>query len=221
MNGRVLAIGDIHGCFQDLKNLVENKIQLTRNDRLIFLGDYIDRGLQSKEVVDYIIALQKNYKVITLLGNHETMLLSALKNEDHWPVWLMNGGAKTLSSFGISTINGLSNRYVSFFKKLIPFYRIGDYLFVHAGFNDYTENPFDDIYDMLWRCREKYTHPALKDKVIVHGHCLVKPGKCLDAVRDNHRVIGIDTGCVYKKSKDYGQLTAYSVYEGQLYFVKQ
>lgn len=77
MNSRLFAIGDIHGCFDSLKELVENKIQLQKDDKLILLGDYIDRGDKSKEVVDFIIGLLENgFDVIPLMGNHEAMLLA-------------------------------------------------------------------------------------------------------------------------------------------------
>ena len=72
---RLFAIGDIHGCFDSFQELIENKIQLSKNDRLVLLGDYIDRGPKSKEVIDYIINLQaKGYNIIALAGNHEVML---------------------------------------------------------------------------------------------------------------------------------------------------
>jgi serine/threonine protein phosphatase 1 len=82
MNNRLFAIGDIHGCFDSLRELVENKIQLQKEDKLILLGDYIDRGNKSKEVVDFIIELSKNgYDVIPLMGNHEAMLLDVFEDE--------------------------------------------------------------------------------------------------------------------------------------------
>jgi serine/threonine protein phosphatase 1 len=91
MNNRLFAIGDIHGCFDSLKELVKNKIQLQKNDKLILLGDYIDRGNKSKEVIDFIIELlEKGYDVIPLMGNHEAMLLDAYENEKNTPNWIQN-----------------------------------------------------------------------------------------------------------------------------------
>jgi len=75
MNNRLFAIGDIHGCFDSLKVLVGNKIKLQKDDKLILLGDYIDRGEKSREVVDFVMELQeKGFDIIPLRGNHETML---------------------------------------------------------------------------------------------------------------------------------------------------
>jgi predicted MPP superfamily phosphohydrolase len=82
MNKRLFTIGDIHGCFDSLKELVQNKILLQKSDKLILLGDYIDRGDKSKEVIDYIIELrEKEFDIIPLMGNHEAMLLDAYDNE--------------------------------------------------------------------------------------------------------------------------------------------
>ena len=84
MNNRLFAIGDIHGCFDSLKELIEHKIHLQKNDKLILLGDYIDRGDKSKEVIDFIIKLQEDgYDLVPLLGNHESMLLNVHKNKEH------------------------------------------------------------------------------------------------------------------------------------------
>ena len=100
MKSRIFAIGDIHGCFQSFKILIEDKIRFNTSDKLILLGDYIDRGTESKEVIDYILRLQQNGSdIIPLLGNHEVMLLDAYDNKDKIPLWLYTGGIQTLKSF--------------------------------------------------------------------------------------------------------------------------
>ncbi|PIY32527.1 MAG: serine/threonine protein phosphatase, partial [Bacteroidetes bacterium CG_4_10_14_3_um_filter_42_6] len=134
---------------------MEETIRIKHGDKVILLGDYVDRGTQSKEVVDYIIELQdKGFDVISLLGNHEAMLLDAYKNNDAVPLWIQNGGAETLKSFGINSPTNLQSKYIDFFKSLNLFYSIEEYLFVHAGFNDSIENPFEDTYHMIWKCRD-------------------------------------------------------------------
>ena len=220
MSSRTIAIGDIHGCFYSFKTLIENEIQLTKTDKLILLGDYIDRGLQSKELIDYILELQKqNFDIITLLGNHEALLLDAYKDTKHLSKWLINGGAETLDSFAIKTLSELDSKYIKFFESLKPYYQIDNYLFVHAGFNNDTINPFSDTYSMLWKSRSTYTHPLLKNKIIIHGHSPIKVDDCLTAIKDSRAVINIDTGCVYKEHKDYARLTAYPVHDKRVYFV--
>ncbi len=151
MNKRLFAIGDIHGCFDSLKELIENNILLQKNDKLILLGDYIDRGAKSKEVVDFIIELLENsYNVIPLMGNHDALLLDAFEDEKNISKWIQNGGDETLKSFEISSVKDIESKYIKFFKDLRFYYSFEDCLFVHAGFNDNVLNPFNDYYSMLW-----------------------------------------------------------------------
>ena len=220
MNKRLLAIGDIHGCFDSLKELVENKIQLKKNDKLILLGDYIDRGDKSKDVVDFIIELQEQgFDIIPLMGNHETLLLEAFENEKNVSKWIQNGGNETLKSFGIASINNLDLKYQTFFKELKYYYSLDEFLFVHAGFNDNVVNPFTDFYSMIWKCKESYNSPLLADKTIVHGHNPITVTKCNDRAESKHNVINIDTGCVYSNKDGFGRLSAYDCNTGRILFV--
>ncbi len=220
MNNRLFAIGDIHGCFDSLKELVENRIQLQKTDKLILLGDYIDRGTKIKEVVDFIIdLLNKGYDVVTLLGNHEAMLLDAITDKELISKWIQNGGSDTLKSFCINSLEFLESKYLSFFKSLNQFFEFQEYLFVHAGFNDELDNPFDDSYHMIWKCRENYTNPLLKDKYIVHGHCPIPIAACEEQIKNNNFVINLDTGCVYSANNEYGRLTALEINTRRILFV--
>ena len=220
MNNRLFAIGDIHGCFDSFKRLMEETIQIKYGDKVILLGDYIDRGTQSKEVVDYIIDLQeKDFDVIPLLGNHEAMLLDAINNKNAVPLWIQNGGAETLKSFGINSVANLQSKYIDFFKRLILFYSIEEYLFVHAGFNDSIEDPFEDTYHMIWKCNDHYTHPILRNKKIIHGHCPIRYDLLKEVVHSNKNVINIDTGCVYYDRVGYGKLTTFEVNSRSINFV--
>lgn len=219
-NNRLFAIGDIHGCFDSLKELIEQKIQLTPNDKLILLGDYIDRGPKSKEVIDYIIGLKSGgFDIIPLSGNHEQMLLDAWQEEQMTGLWMMNGGAETLKSFGIKAASNLEPSYIDFFKSLKLYAEYQNYLFVHAGFNDELEHPFEDTYHMIWKCRQKYTHPLLVDKTIVHGHCTIPTTTSHERIQNNDRVINLDTGCVYANYKGYGRLTAIELPNRNILFV--
>ncbi len=217
---RIFAIGDIHGCFESFRELVESKIKLQQNDKLILLGDYIDRGNQSKAVVDYIIKLHdKGFDIVPLRGNHEAMLLDAIENVERLPIWIYNGGSKTLESFSIKSLKGLDHIYIDFFKGLPFYYSYKNFLFVHAGFNDEIDNPFDDQYSMIWWCRENYSNPALIDKTIIHGHCLITVTNCKERVQANHQVIDLDTGCVFSDMVGYGRLTALELNTKCLYSV--
>jgi len=220
MYNRLFAVGDIHGCFNSFKKLIEREIQLTKSDKVVLLGDYIDRGSQSKEVIDYILDLkEKGIDIISLRGNHEQMLLDAFNEKELVSRWMLNGGNETLKSFGIGSIKQLGTNYIDFFGSLQFFFEFEDYLFVHAGFNDEIENPFDDTYHMIWKCREKYIHSLLKDKTIVHGHCVIPSNTCDDRIKDNYPVINLDTGCVYADHSSYGRLTALELTTRTIHFV--
>jgi serine/threonine protein phosphatase 1 len=210
--GRLFAIGDIHGCFRPFYELVTNIIKLTKSDRLILLGDYIDRGDQSKEVIDFIIDLQNTgFNITPLTGNHEQMLIDSWEDLGALYQWYMNSGATTLFSFGIQDITEMERAYIDFFTNLNFYTEIGNYIFVHAGFNDYIDDPFTDKHTMIWECSPGYNNPVLRDRKIIHGH---RP-KTIDYVKkcisENSNVIPIDTGCVYDKEQGYGNLSALEV----------
>jgi len=206
---RLFAIGDIHGCFDSLKELVENKIQLNKKDKLVLLGDYIDRGDKSRDVIDYFICLQeKGFDIIPLTGNHELMLLEAFEDERNQPKWFLNGGCETLKSFGVNSLKDIPLKYIEFFKSLPYYIAVEDYLFVHAGFNDKTPNPFLDKYSMVWESLLEYSHPVLTNKIIIHGHRPITLEYCEKQINTNSKVLNIDTGCVYKEKVGYGKLTA-------------
>lgn len=222
MDHRLLAIGDIHGCFEQLKQLIEEKIRLTIYDKLVFLGDYIDRGPESKEVIDFIIDLKdKGFDIIALSGNHEQMLLDAWEEEDFTGIWMINGGKATLKSFGIKTVKDLDPLYLNFFRSLKLMAEIKNYLFVHAGFNDEIEHPFEDTYHMIWKCRQKYSHVLFKDKTIVHGHCTIPSATCDTRIIANDPVINLDSGCVYTDFKGYGRLTALDLYSREIFYAER
>ncbi len=217
---RLVAIGDIHGCFDSLKELVESKIQLDKNDTLVLLGDYIDRGDKSKEVIVYIIGLQKkNYNIIPLIGNHELLLLETFEDEKNKRKWFQNGGGETLKSFGVDSIKDISLKHLKFFKNLLSYFSIEDYLFVHAGFNDKILNPFQDTYSMVWECQVEYLNPLLAEKTIIHGHRPITIEYCEKQIDEKKQVINIDTGCVYKEKVGYGKLTAIELYSRKLFSV--
>ena len=212
MSGRIFAIGDIHGCFGQLRTLVDEIIKPGKDDKLIFLGDYIDRGEQTKEVIDFIIDLtERGYDIVPLMGNHEAMLLDALENNENMWIWFQNGGYETVRSFGLRSINDLDKHYVSFFRALRFYFPLDNFLFVHAGFSDELHDPFEDRHTMVWTRNEVYNNPLLKDKIIIHGHTPITLSQCRERVASGKHILNIDTGCVYKSSPGYGRLTALEI----------
>ena len=196
---KIFAIGDIHGCLGKLKDLM-SRIDIDRqNNTLIFIGDYIDRGRFSKEVIDYVLHLQGKYKkMVCLLGNHESMFLKYLEGVDE-DIYLTNGGINTLHSYGISLHDDIETRknkipadHLVFFQSLRPYYEEGEYIFVHAGLNPDVPLEEQGIYDLLWVRYEFIESENDIGKIVVFGHTPVgeKP-----LIRKNK--IGIDTGVVY------------------------
>src|SRR5579872_2968562 len=127
---RLLAIGDIHGAIGALHRVLRH-LEPTPDDTLIFLGDYIDRGEDSREVLDYLMDLERSYRCIFLKGNHEDMFMTAMAGgPDEWSLWLANGGITTLRDFDHVLP---PPRYLKWLERLALYHETDDYYFVHAG----------------------------------------------------------------------------------------
>jgi serine/threonine protein phosphatase 1 len=221
MINRLIAIGDIHGCYDPLRELIEGMIIIRKSDRIILLGDYIDRGYDCKAVVDYILDLQeKNYDIIPLLGNHELMLLDSVRDERNLSCWFMNGGYETLVSFSVDSPGEMEKKYLDFFSSLRYYFLMDQFIFVHAGFNNEISDPLEDKYHMVWSRRENYSHPFFIGKLMVHGHTPVPLSVCRDMNLSGSMVMNIDTGCVYDEWGGYGYLTAFELFTRELISVK-
>ena len=209
---RLFAISDIHGCYETFYELVVNVIGLKKTDKLVLLGDYIDRGERSREVIDFIIDLIfRGFDVTPLKGNHEVMLCDAYKNSDMLPLWHMNSGMTTLASFGVQDIREMESHYLDFFNNLEYYKSSGKFIFVHAGFNDYAKDPFEDTNHMVWECRQTYGNPVLQGKTIIHGHRPKTIPYIKKLIDEKSKVIPVDTGCIYEEEYGYGNLTALEV----------
>ena len=192
---RIFAIGDIHGCYDRLKALMEKiPIDYSR-DGLVFIGDYIDRGPHSVEVVDYLIQLKNRFpEVILLKGNHEDMLDKFLNGADRF-TYLLNGGQQTLDSYLTKPVQSefspIPPDHMEFFKSMRLFYETEEFIFVHAGLRPRVPLESQNTEDMLW-IRDKFVSSKYDfGKRVIFGHTplkkpLVEPNK-----------IGIDTGAVY------------------------
>lgn len=221
MNKYVLT--DIHGCLKTFEGLIK-KIGFSKNDQLFLLGDLIDRGPNSKGVIDYIWKLQSDgYDVACIRGNHDQMMLSAFQRMDWQRTWLINGGWTTVESFQANTLNDIPNQYFYFIKHMDFFIEVDNFILVHAGLNCMTENPLEDTEAMMW-IRNWYKdidYSWLKDRIIVHGHTPIAKEKAIemfDNVSDQ-QYLNLDTGCVYKGKKDgQGFLTCLNMTTKELIF---
>jgi len=204
------TISDIHGCANTFRHLVNEVIQLKPTDELFLLGDYIDRGPDSKGVIDFIQELQKSgIQVRTLSGNHEAMMLDALEDPEYFNHWMLNGGKQTLASFGVKSIREIPQSYWLFLRQLEYYIELEDYLLVHAGFNFEAEDPFTDTHSMLWIRNFPVVKEFLGNRKIVHGHTPTPVQKIAQSVKNKAQVINIDGGCVYtSRMSGLGYLTA-------------
>lgn len=204
---RKFFIGDIHGCSKTFRKLITGKLDVRKTDEIICVGDYIDRGPDSKGVVDFILELrQQNFNICTLRGNHEQMLLDSSKDQASFNLWIVNGGNTTLSSFNISGTHELDPEYRDFFEQTKFYVQGEDFIAVHAGLNFETGNPFSDKESMLWIRDSIVDHSFLNGKILIHGHTPREADFIMSQQFEGP--LNIDGGCVYKGYDGMGNLFA-------------
>jgi serine/threonine protein phosphatase 1 len=225
------VIPDIHGYSKTLRALIEEQIRPGRPDILYFLGDYIDRGPDSRGVIDCIMGLQEDgYSIRPLKGNHEDFLLRLYDGEKDQarflgiPLrnrlrdsWFMFGGRETLASFGLKDVCDIPERYIEWLRQLEYYIELEEHYLVHAGFNFSSGNPFSDTHSMLW-IREFEADPVFTGgKRIVHGHVPVSL-EFIDMVRRNPRYdfLDLDNGVYMPLREGFGNLVAYELLSGEL-----
>jgi serine/threonine protein phosphatase 1 len=174
------AVGDTHGALHKLETVVARCRDHAdgRPARFIFLGDYIDRGPQSAGVIRYLMELEAQMPgdVVSLMGNHEEMLLSIIDGAVSAEGWLPQGGSQTLESYGVEDVRDLPREHIDWLRALRLSYDDGRRFFVHAGVN--PERPLDaqDDHDLLWIREPFLSDPRDYGRLIVHGHTPVDNG---------------------------------------------
>ena len=220
---RRIAISDVHGCCKTFIRLLEKQVNLTPKDELYLLGDYIDRGPDSKGVLDYIFWLkEQGYFVKCLLGNHEDMMLKSIQLRNWRRSWLANGGIETLQSFKVKHPADIPEKYILFLDEL-PYYHLVDkFILVHAGLNFKKGDPLNDPESMLWirRWYGELDHTWLAERMIIHGHTTtgIPVIEDMNSNLDKLPVQNIDAGCYKVLSIDKGHLCAYDMTNNMLYF---
>lgn len=221
--GKRWVIPDIHGCSKTLQALIEKHIKPTKFDALYFLGDYIDRGPDSKAVLDYLMQLEQNeYNVQFLLGNHEDYCIKAWDEDKQkkgflgmrfktkiQSVWETHGGKDTLESFEAGFASEIPERYISWMRKLKHYLELDQYILVHAGLNFNIDDPLEDTFAMLWTREFKVVPEKIRNKKIVHGHVPVDL-EFMDHVikASQYHFIDLDNGVYMERRAGYGNLVA-------------
>ena len=195
-NGRRFVIGDIHGCYRTFRALLESQIAPTMSDQIFLLGDYIDKGPESRRTLNYIRKLiKKGYKIYPLRGNHEDELLEATAKEPDFLKWLMRRSPDMLKN------GALRKKHVHFLKSLPYYYELPDYYLVHAGFNFSTKKPLKDNKAMLNTRMSAGIQPEFgNDKIIIHGHQPLEIDDILSRILKREKIIGLDNGVNYIKT---------------------
>ncbi len=190
MNGRTIAIGDIHGCSLALARLLET-VQPQANDCLITLGDCVDRGPDSCGVIEQLLELREKCRLVNLLGNHEEMMLRHLDGRPPVHDWLPFGGAETLKSYESASPSVLA-RHVEFIRGWLDYFETDDHVFMHASYD--SAMPFEETNWEAWRWHWLHAGmptPHYSGKTVVVGHTAQKAGNILNA----GHLICIDTYC--------------------------
>ena len=220
---RTFAIIDIHGCIEEFNSLI-NYLLLKPNDTLILLGDYIDRGIDSRGVINKIIELQDFCNVIALRGNHETMMLKAFRQKNKakrlrmLSAWLGRGGKQALASYMFNSdellldikdifVPATLNKHLDFIASL-PLYHITEtHIFCHASARLDCAIEEQSEFNLTWRGLNdddsEFNYQHISGKSFVCGHTAQRSAQPL-LLNDNYRVI--DTGCFFT-----GWLSAFNV----------
>lgn len=211
---RLYAVGDIHGRLDLLRQLHDMIARDAADARVrrkvvIYLGDYVDRGEESCQVIQFLMDEPlAGFESVHLCGNHEEMMLSFLSDTSVGPMWMYNGGDATLYSYGVGLQNGanveerqaimqrklreaLPDTHMQFLRNLRLYHIEGDYLFVHAGIAPGRPLDQQTTQDLLWIRNEFIQSDEDHGRCVVHGHTIMP----MPDLRPNR--IGIDTGAYF------------------------
>jgi serine/threonine protein phosphatase 1 len=207
MKPRRFVIPDIHGCCRTFRSLVSEVIRLERADELYLLGDMIDRGPDSKGVLDFILELRdQGFSIKGVKGNHEEMCLRAGEGLEFMELWIVNGGLATLRSFAAENAGEIPRRYRDLLRSLPNYIQLDDFVIVHAALNFDSSDPFADIEAMLWM-RECSVDPSrIGGRRLVSGHTPVTREQLTTSLTTDR--ILLDNGCVFTGRPGLGSLTA-------------
>jgi serine/threonine protein phosphatase 1 len=213
MSGEIFAIGDVHGSAKEL-GLLLAQLPLERDSTIVFLGDYVDRGPDSRAVIDAVLELRERYQVVTLFGNHEQMLLDFLDapRSSGAGTFIYNGGSSTLAAYsGDDGEYSIPPDHIDFLRELDLYYETDQNFYVHAGVPDVPLDELDSVGDrmaMLW-IRDRFLKSEYNwAKIIVHGHSWTPDVE----IKSNR--INLDTGCAFG-----GRLTAMQMSSRRMFSV--
>lgn len=208
---RIVAIGDAHGCSTALDALII-AIDPKPDDTIVTLGDYVDRGIDSKGVLDLLIELENRCRLVPILGNHDEMMLHARDGRSDLQFWLNCGGDSALDSYSsVGSLDHIPAEHFRFLERCVSFFETETHFFVHANYK--PDVPLDQMDDHTLRwlsLRDFVPGPHFSGKIAVLGHT-PQP-----EVLNLGHLIDIDTNCC-----DGGWLTGLDVVSGQIWQVDE
>ncbi len=217
MAGRTIAIGDIHGCSDALRALL-TEVNPQSDDTIITLGDYVDRGPDSADVIEQMVELVSRCNLIPLLGNHELMMLQAVRDEGEMSFWQGNGGDATIASYG-GDIRNVPQHHRMFFQHCVQFHETETQMFVHANYVYDLQLHEQPESILFWEhILEDPPPPHISGKRVFVGHTPQQDGM----VRDLGHVVLLDTFCFGGKNLSAMDVDAEHVWQadnhGNLHF---
>lgn len=211
------VISDIHGCNKTLRALILDRISLSKHDQLYLLGDYVDRGPDSKGVLDFIMELkEKGIDLRIIRGNHDQLMLDSLSEIRNYQNWLFNGAENTLRSFKKENPSDIPQKYFDFIHAMEYYVELEDAYLVHAGFNFKSRNVFEDVEAMMNIRKMSIDNNIVRHKKIIHGHTPQPLSEIRKSVDSGWQEINIDNGCVFGQVEGYGCLVALELNEMKL-----
>lgn len=206
---RLIAVGDIHGCDAALAAVLE-AITPTPDDQLVFLGDYVDRGPHSRQVIDRLIRLKASLGAVTILGNHEEMMLRAVRGHSPLRWWTMHGGAEALDSYGYTGDLGVvPDAHLAFLEACADTYVTDHHFFTHANYVEDESLDQQPAEALRWEAlSQRLPGPHSSGRVAIVGHTAQKSGEVFDA----GHLKCLDTFC-----HGGGWLTALDVLSGDIW----
>jgi serine/threonine protein phosphatase 1 len=206
MPGRTIAVGDIHGCAAALEAILD-VVQPAAGDTLVTLGDYIDRGPNSRRVLEVLLQLARSCHLVPLKGNHELLMLRAIDVPGNMLFWMQSGGLATLASYG--GLSEIPPEHIDFVRECVDYYETATHLFVHANYDPQLPLEQQNEYELFWQHLNLLLPPPhCSGKTAIVGHTPQRSGDILDG----GHLVCIDTYCFGS-----GVLTALDVASGQLW----
>lgn len=209
MPGRTIAIGDIHGCARALNALLQ-AIKIQPNDTIVTLGDYCDRGPDTRGVIDRLMKLQRECRLVPLLGNHDQLMhLVCNGRPELMADWWLAGGDRALASYGSHTTRTVPKAHLEFLRNCRLTYETERFFFAHGGYDPHRPLDAQDPYVVLWsRAKDGLPGPHFSGKTAIVGHFRQRSGEILDL----GHLKCIDTQCF-----DGGWLTALEPETGRVW----